>query len=90
MAALLARVSASQRRRLAYAHVGPTDGKGHYVMGDVAPGKYLLFAGRADRYGSFFAPGFVRSHEAEARKITVGPNANLVVNLSLPAEANYR
>jgi len=80
---LLAPLSPSQREMHPYAGNGPTDSKGHYMMQDIAPGHYLLFAIPDDRYDSILAPGFVRSHQAEAQEITLAPNATLTVNLKL-------
>jgi hypothetical protein len=84
MAVLLAPPSASQRKPYAYRGIGPTDSKGHYVMRGIAPGNYLLLTAPDDRTGLYLAPGFVRDHQTEARKIRVGPNADLTINLALP------
>lgn len=80
---LLAPLSASQRETHPYADNGQTDNRGHYVMQDIAPGHYLLFAVPGDRYDSILAPGFVRSHQAEAQEITLTPNATLTTDLKL-------
>lgn len=73
----------SQRKRYAYAGTAQTGKEGHYLMRGVAPGKYLLLVAAKGRNDSYLAPGFIRSHEAEAQKITVAPNTTLTINLKL-------
>lgn len=80
---LLAHPSASQRKRYAYVGIARTDKEGRYLMRGVAPGRYLLLVAPEDRNDSFLAPGFIREHEAEAKKITVTPDATLAINLEL-------
>lgn len=83
----LAPDSAKEERRDLY-HVAPTDQNGRFSMTGIAPGQYKLYAWEDVAPGSYMDPEFLKAHERQGQKITIGLNDQQQVSLKLiPSEA---